>query len=106
MKNVVPFRTPDSFGRRGVDWTREPRTERERELREAYLLYESSAGTDGLMSVLLLSVVARRQGGVAADLQDAADHAEIWLSFKLSTHRDGALTTAEQFLAEGGRLCQ
>jgi hypothetical protein len=104
MKNVVPFRAPEPFAKCGIDWTKEPRSERERALREAYLLYETSCGPDGLVALLLLSVVSRRQGGVARDLQDAADHAEILLAMKLHKHEADALEQVQSYLAEGGEL--
>jgi hypothetical protein len=74
--NVVPFGPPESFARFGIDWTRDAKTEPERSLREAYLTFESSCSADGLVSILLLAVVSRRQGAVAEDLQAAADFAE------------------------------
>ena len=77
MKNVVPFKAPHTFDRLGIDWTKSPKSERERTLREAYLTYETSCGINGLTSILLLATVSRRQGTVADDLQHAADFAEI-----------------------------
>jgi len=102
MKNVVPFRAPETFERFGINWTKAAVTERERQLREAFLTYESSCGPNGLVSLLLLAIVSRRQGAVAEDLQTAADHAEILLSLKLRKHQDDALATMRTFLAEGG----
>ena len=102
--NVVPFRAPESFARFGIDWTRDAKTEPERSLREAYLTFESSCGHDGLVSILLLAVVSRRQGAVAEDLQAAADFAEIILGMKLRKHRDDALEMVRDCLAEDGPL--
>jgi hypothetical protein len=102
MRNVVPFKAPDTFTRFGIDWTRAAATERERKLREAFLTYESSCGPNGLVSLLLLATVSRRQGAVAEDLQAAADHAEILLATKLHKHQDDAMTSMETYLAEGG----
>jgi hypothetical protein len=102
MKNVVPFKAPDTFARFGIDWTRAAATERERKLREAFLTYESSCGPNGLVSLLLLATVSRRQGAVAEDLQAAADHAEILLAMKLHKHQDDAMASMETYLAEGG----
>ena len=56
--NVVPFKAPETFKRFGIDWTRNAKTERERALREAFLTYESSCGPEGLVSLLLLTVVS------------------------------------------------
>jgi hypothetical protein len=67
MKNVVPFRAPAKFAEFGIDWTRAAQTETERRLREAFLTYETSCGPNGLVSILLLYIVARRRGSVADD---------------------------------------
>ena len=72
-KNVVPFKPPESFKRFGIDWKRNAANEGERTLREAYLSYELSCRQEGLVSILLLAIVSRRQGAVAEDLQAAAD---------------------------------
>lgn len=104
MNNVVPFRAPEPFVKRGVDWTKEPRTKRERTLREAYLLYETSCGIDGLITLLLLAVVTRRQGAVACDLQGAADHAEILLALKFRNHLEQSLEAVQSYLDDGGEL--
>jgi hypothetical protein len=61
MRNVVPFKAPNTFTRFGIDWTRAAATERERKLREAFLTYESSCGPNGLVSLLLLATVSRRK---------------------------------------------
>ena len=100
-KNVVPFRAPTTFKRFGIDWTRDAASDAERSLREAYLTRETSCGLDGLVSVLLLAVVCRRQGTVAEDLQAAADFAEIILGMKLQKHRDDALNEVRAYLADG-----
>jgi len=102
MKNLVPFKPPETFARFGIDWTRAAATERERELREAFLTYETSCGANGLVSLHLLGTIARRQGAIADDLQAAADHAEILLTLKLRKHQDGALASMQTYLAEGG----
>ena len=102
MRNVVPFKQPDTFRQYGIDWTRAAATERERELREAFLTYEASCGPNGLVPLLLLATVSRRQGAVAADLQAAADHAEILLAMKLHKHQDDAMASMRTYLAEGG----
>jgi hypothetical protein len=94
MRNVVPFKQPEVFTAHGIDWSRPPLTNDERALREAYLTYESSCGPEGLVSLLLLATVTRRQGAVAQDLQDAADFAEILLATKLGKHRTNALNAA------------
>lgn len=78
------------------------RTLRERELREAFLTFEASCGANGLVSLLLLATVSRRQGAVAEDLQAASDHAEVLLTLKLRKHQDDALASMQTFLAEGG----
>ena len=105
MKNVVPFKQPEIFNRHGIDWTRAPATNAERALREAYLTYETSCGPEGLVSVLLLATVTRRQGGaVSQDLQDAADFAEILLAMKLGTHQSDALSIANVSVTDGGPL--
>ncbi|HZY96210.1 MAG TPA: hypothetical protein VFE35_03825 [Candidatus Cybelea sp.] len=102
MKNVVPFRASETFERYGIDWTREPASEPEQLLREAFLNYESCCGMDGLISILLLSIVSRRQGTVAADLQAAADFAEIMLAMKARKHQDDTLPAIHSFYKEFG----
>lgn len=102
MRNVVPFKAPEAFERFGLDWTRDAVTERERAMREAYLTYESSCGPDGLVSLLLLAAVSRRQGAVASDLHAAADHAETLLVVKLHNHRRAAMDAVEAHVSGGG----
>ena len=102
--NVVPFKASDAFKRFGIDWTRDAATDRERSLREAFLTYETSCGLDGLVSVLLLAVVSRRQRAVAKDLQAAADFAEVLLSMKLRKHQGDALEAMHAHLAHGGTV--
>jgi len=104
MKNVIPFKPPEGFEAHGIEWTREPVTDRERSLREAYLTYELSCGPDGLVSVLLLASVCRRTGTVAADLQSAAAHAEDLLTVKLVRHRTRAIEIAHDAIADGRLL--
>ena len=104
MRDVVPFAAPAKFDEVGIDWTRGARTEPERSLREAFLTYELSCGANGLVSVLLLAVVSRRQGAVADDLQAAADHAEILLGIKLRRHQAEALDAVQDYLAHGGMV--
>ena len=102
MKNVVPFKAPDTFTRLGIDWTRAAKTEIERLVREAFLTHETSCGMSGLVSLLLLAVVSRRQGTVAEDLKAAADFAEIILAMELRKHQDDTLTAARSHVeAEG-----
>jgi len=103
MKNVVPFKAPHTFDRLGIDWTKSPKSERERTLREAYLTYETSCGIDGLTSIVLLATVSRRQGTVADDLQHAADFAEIMLAM-LGKHQSDALALVDAHVASGGNL--
>ena len=102
MKNVVPFKPPATFERYGIDWTRDAASESERQLREAFLTHERSCGPNGLVSLLLLATVSRRQGTVAGDLQTAADFAEILLAMKLRKHQDDTLAAMQSYLAEGG----
>ena len=104
MKDVVPFAAPAKFDEFGIDWTRASRTEPERLLREAFLTYELSCGPNGLVSVLLLAVVSRRQGSIAEDLQAAAHHAEILLGIKLHKHQANALHAVHGYLAHGGMV--
>ena len=92
------------FDEFGIDWTRASRAEPERSLREAFLTYELSCGPNGLVSVLLLAVVSRRQGSVAEDLQAAADHGEILLGIKLRKHQANALHAVHDYLADGGMV--
>jgi hypothetical protein len=103
-RNVVPFKAPETFERYGIDWTRAAKTEPERTLREAFLTYETSCGTSGLVSVVLLAIVSRRQGAVAEDLQGAADYAEIMLAMQLRKHVDGALNGVHSFVSSGGSV--
>ncbi len=101
-KNVVPFRPPESFKRFGIDWTRDAVSDGERTLRDGYLTYEVSCRQDGLVSILLLAVVSRRQGAVAEDLQAAADFAEVILSMTLRKHRDDALEAVHAYVTQVG----
>ncbi len=103
-KNVVPFKAPETFERFGIDWTRAGTSEAERTLREAFLTYETSCGTSGLVTVVLLAIVSRRQGAVAEDIQAASDYAEIMLVMQLRKHVDDALTGVHSFLASGGSI--
>jgi hypothetical protein len=102
--NVVHFRTPETFERYGIEWTRDARSDHERSLREAFLTYETSCGPNGLVSVLLLAIVCRRQGAVAEDLQAAADLAENMLAMKLRKHQDEAIEAIHGYIAEGGTV--
>jgi hypothetical protein len=102
--NVVPFKAPDLYKRFGIDWTRKARTDAERDLREAYLLYESSCGPEGLTSIMLLAIVSKRQGAVAEDLQGAADFAEVILAMKLRKHEEDALEAVHAHLANGRKV--
>ena len=102
--NVVPFEPPEAFERFGIDWTQAARSECEQSLREAYLTYESSCGPNGLVSLLLLAVVSRRQGTIAEDLEAAADLAEIVLRMKLLNHQERALEMLHVYVTDGGTL--
>lgn len=101
---MVPFRAPERFALVGIDWTRAARTESERSLREAFLTHETSCGPNGLVSVLLLAVVSRRQGSVAEDLQAAADYAEVLLGLKVHKHQCDALGAVHDYVAHGGTV--
>jgi hypothetical protein len=103
-RTVVPFKAPERFATVGIDWTRAARTEFERSLREAFLTYETSCGPTGLVSILLLAIVSRRQGMVAEDLQAAADYAEVLLGLKLHKHQSDALEAVHDYLAHGGTV--
>ena len=103
-KNVVPFKAPETFERFGIDWTRDAKTERECSLREAFLTYETSCGSSGLTSLILLAIVSQRQGAIAADLAAAADFAEIILAMQLRKHMDDALCGVHSFLESGGSV--
>jgi len=102
--NVVPFKACDAFDQAGIDWTKEARSDGERALREAYLTYESSAGTSGLVSLLLLGIVSRRQGTIAADLEYVANRAEIILAMKLRQHQCDVLKMLAEYVSENGPL--
>jgi hypothetical protein len=102
--NVVPFKSPEPFDRAGIDWTREARTPAEKSLREAFLTYESSCDLNGLVSLLLLATVSRRQGAVAEDLQAAADFAEVILAMQLRKHQGDVLDVVQSWLARGETL--
>src|ERR1700737_2117369 len=56
VRNVVPFKAPETFERFGIEWTRTAANESERLLREAFLTYETSCGMNGLASLLLLAI--------------------------------------------------
>ena len=100
--NVVPFKAPETFEPFGIDWTKEAKTEAERELRETFLTYETSCGMSGLTSLILLALVSRRQGAVAADLQAAVDFAEVMLAMQLRKHVDDVLLAARALLERDG----
>ena len=102
MKNVVPFKAPQTFQQFGIDWTRPAKTESERLLREAFLTYETSCGINGLVSLVLLAIVSKRQGAVADDLNAAADFAEGMLAMQLHKHQHDALAGVNAYLASGG----
>ncbi|HZY96505.1 MAG TPA: hypothetical protein VFE35_05340 [Candidatus Cybelea sp.] len=102
MKNVVPFKAPETFERLGINWAKEPATEHERSLREAFLDYESCYLPDGLVSVLLLSIVCQRRGSIATDLQAAAEFAEIMLAIKSRKHQDDVMQAIHLCLTERG----
>jgi hypothetical protein len=104
VKNVVPFKAPETFERFGINWTRAAASEPERLLREAYLTYETSCGLNGLASLLLLAIVSQRQGAIAEDLQAAAHFAEIMLAMQLRKHQDDALTGVQSYLDSGGTM--
>ena len=106
MRNVVPFKPPEAFASAGIDWTRDALTEHERRLREAYLTYETSCGPDGLVSLLLLASVTRRQGTVADDLRTAADYAESLLVIKLHKHRTDVIEIVSTHVATKTPLWQ
>jgi len=103
-QNVVPFKAPETFERFGIEWTREAKTEAERSLREAFLTYETSCGSSGLISLVLLALVSRRQGAVAADLAAAAEFAEVMLAMQLRKHMDDALVGVKSFIVNGGSV--
>jgi hypothetical protein len=98
MRNVVPFKAPETFDRFGIDWTRDATNERQRLLREAFLTYEKSCGSQGLISLVLLAIVSRRQGAVAGDLDEAANFAEVILAMQLRKHRDDAIAAIDSYL--------
>jgi hypothetical protein len=102
--SAIPFKAPEIFQQFGIDWTQDAATESERSLREAFLTHETSCGPNGLVSVLLLATVSRRQGAVAEDLQAAADYAEVLLLTKLRKHQHDALEAAYAYLRDGGAV--
>jgi len=100
---VVPLKV-SAFAKRGIDWTRNPESERESELREAYLTYEASRGSNGTLAILVLAWEARRAGLLPRDLEIAEEYVATLASPPLRAHRDDALNAAEAQLAEEGRL--
>ena len=102
--NVVPFKPPEIFERYGIDWTRDATSDCERALREAFLTYETSCNPSGLTSLLLLAIVCRRHGAIAADLDAAAGFAEVMLGMTLHKHQNHALEAVHEYLANGGTL--
>ncbi|SRR5579884_2306518 len=104
MKNVVPFKSCDEFANAGIDWTREPLGEHERAVREAFLTYESSCGSQGLISLVLLAIVTRRHGQPAADLKNAADFAEVMLAMQVRKHQCDVLRMVEEYVDGRGPL--
>lgn len=77
MRNVLPFKAPAPFDQHGIDWTKDPSSEYELELRKAYLDHESASGHDGLSALILLGLVSRRRGTIGADLAYAADFTAV-----------------------------
>ena len=104
MRNVVPFKAPEPFRRAGIDWTRNAANEGERALREAFLSYESSCGASGLVSLLLLSIVSRREKGIGEYLQAAASFAEIVLAMQLRKHQSDALDMVQSCMINNGPI--
>ena len=100
---VVPLK-PTAFAKRGIDWTRNPESERESELREAYLTYEASCGTNGTLSILALAWEARRAGFLPRDLEIAEEYVVTQTAPTLRARHDDALALVEGQLAEDGRL--
>ena len=101
--NVVPFKPPETFERFGIDWTRDATNDASDRCAKR-TSRTSSCGPNGLVSLVLLAVVCGRQGAVAADLQAAADLAEIMLSMKLRKHRDDGLEAVRAYISEGGTV--
>jgi len=104
VKNVVPFKTCDEFAMAGIVWSREPLSERERSVRETFLTYESSCGSSGLISLVLLAIVTRRHGEPAADLKNAADFAEVMLAMQLRKHQCDVLELVGKYVDGHGPL--
>jgi hypothetical protein len=104
MGNIVPFKPPETFKRLGIDWTRAAASQRERTLREAFLTYETSCGPDGLVAVLLLATVGRRQRSIADDLDAASKFAEVVLAMKLRKHQDDAITAMDAHVKTKGNV--
>jgi hypothetical protein len=104
VRNVVPFKAPEPFRRAGIDWTRNAANEGERALREAFLSYESSCGASGLVSLLLLSIVSRREKAIGEDLQAAAGFAEIILAMQLHKHQSDALDMVQSCMINNGPI--
>jgi hypothetical protein len=53
---------------------------------------------------MLLAIVCRRRGAVAADLEAAAGFAEVMLGMTLRKHQIQALEAVHEYLANGGTL--
>ena len=104
VKNVVPFKTCDEFAKAGIVWSREPLSERERSVRETFLTYESSCGSSGLISLVLLAIVTRRRGEPADDLKNAADFAEVMLAMQLRKHQCDVLEMVANYVDGRGPL--
>lgn len=73
-------------------------------MREGFLTQETSSGMSGLVSLLLLAAVSRRQGAVAEGLQGAADFAEIILAMQLRKHQDDTLSFAQSYVGANDPL--
>jgi hypothetical protein len=54
--------------------------------------------------LVLLALVSRRQGAVAADLAAAADFAEVMLAMQLRKHVDDTLVAIKSFIESGGSV--
>lgn len=104
VKNVVPFKACNEFAKAGIIWSREPLSERERCVRETFLTYESSCGSSGLISLVLLAIVTRRHGEPATDLKNAADFAEVMLAQQLRKHQCDVLEMVEKYVDGRGPL--
>lgn len=101
--NVVPFKAPETFERFQIDWTKEAKTEAERALREAFLTYETSCGSSGLIRSCSSSRLSSAGSGGGRSGRRRGLRRRM-LAMQLRKHVDDALACVQLFLEHGGSV--